>query len=497
MKASIVMTSYCRPNYLRLCLSSIKRQNLDLDYEIIVINDGPADDGTKEIVEESGLNTQYIHSGIRNDHQWRVMGFAANIGIRHSNGEVVVLTNSDLWHLGDTVSQVVQGCINDCMALSTLKDVYDDDGPLIEHLLKNGENSAVKEIVVRIRAMPHPVHVFPSNPDMPFFMAVRREHLEKIGAYDEEFIGVASEDCDLVDRLLGLGCHYCYAKDAEAIHLYHNRRTISELQGDQGFIYNVKLRYAKRGQLVRNVGKPWGELTSRSNRAGCIPIHMILWVTTNCNLHCPNCNQQDTINAFPGYSMEKNEFKCFIYYCQKRDIHFSTIELTGGEPTLWPLFEWALERLRLSGITDDITFITNGNDAARTAKIANRLGIKYTVSVKQAGAKSVDIHVRQGVGAMWIDNEHKPLPTKSVPNSLPASCSQIHDRSGRAVCQLCYIKGNVYYCCLAHANSIRVGTDPRYVCSFEDDFITYFANRQFNVPICSVCICNEKVWRTL
>lgn len=276
MKFSIILTTYNRSNHLYFCLRSLHNQLIGMDHEIVVVNDGDEDE-TENVVKTSdaakGLNIKYVYTGGRKEGGWRVMGFAANVGIQQATGEIVVLSNSDVYHHGNTVKPVIENCIKNPMALSTLNRVFDDDGELIKALNTQPFNlklhQAICEKISKLnRKLPG---CYPANPDMPFFMAIRREHLINIGGYDEDFTGCASEDNDLIDRLEAIGCRHVYApKGAEAIHLYHGRRTVKQLQADPGFAYNMKLKWERAHQIVRNVGREWGKLPKNKLRIALI-----------------------------------------------------------------------------------------------------------------------------------------------------------------------------------------------------------------------------------
>ena len=276
MKFSIILTTYNRSHHLYFCLRSLHDQLLDMDHEIIVVNDGD-DDETENVAKTSdaaqGLNIRYFYTGGRSDKSWRVMGFAANVGIQQATGEIVVLSNSDIYHYGNTVKPVIANCIRNPMALSTLNKVFDDDGRLIKALNLQPFNLGLHRAVCKgiSRADRKLPGCYPANPDVPFFMAIRKEHLMRIGGYDEDFTGIASEDCDLTDRLEEIGCRHVYApRGAEAVHLYHGRKTIAQLMADPGFHYNVKLRKEREGVVVRNVGREWGVLPDKTLKVALI-----------------------------------------------------------------------------------------------------------------------------------------------------------------------------------------------------------------------------------
>ena len=501
MRFSIVMTTYNRPKFLYFALKSLRRQQINnLDHEILVLDDG--NDGgisygiTQQEDIKDKLNIRYIHTGCRTYNLWRNMGFAANIGIQQATGEIVVLTNSDIYHLGNTVLPVIQNAKADANALSTLNKVYDDTGMFIDALHQGIQTTKeLEETIKRVKASNPLPGVYPANPDMPFFLAVRREHLMKVGGYDEDFIGSASEDCDLLDRLQAIGCRYVYAPPgAEALHLYHGRRNIEQLKADPGFDFNLRLRSERSQVIQRNQGRNWGELIDPTVSQDDAPIHLVLWVTSQCNLSCPLCNQRYAREDYSHYNMSREELNHFVTSCQERNIHFSTIELAGGEPTLWPLFSTALAELKDSGICDRVTFITNGRDAARVAGLANRHGLFYVVSKSQCTEEQEATHKKIGVGLLWNKGKHLVIPTQPLPDSLPSVCSQRQDGHGRVVRQLFYLEGVVWYCCLAYTNSKIIGSDARLSCPFEEDFQSFFSKREPGLPICQICLCNKLVW---
>lgn len=264
MKFSIILTTYNRSHHLYFCLRSLHDQLIGVDHEIVVVNDGNHDE-TENVVRTSdaakGLNIKYIYTGNRPEGFWRVMGFAANVGIKHASGEIVVLSNSDVYHHGNTVKPVIENVVKHPMALSTLNKVFDDEGELIKALNEHPFDLKLhKAICEKISRQDHKLKgCYPANPDVPFFMAIRKEHLLNIGGYDEDFTGVAIEDVDLIERLEAIGCRHVYApKGAEAIHLYHGRKTVAQLKADPGFAYNLKLKHEREHQIVRNVGREWG-----------------------------------------------------------------------------------------------------------------------------------------------------------------------------------------------------------------------------------------------
>lgn len=91
-------------------------------------------------------------------------------------------------------------------------------------------------------------------------MALHRSQFIEIGGYDEDLVGIAYDDRDLIDRLLGNGCHYC-PTDAATAHLYHPRAKGYYVgEGPLEWDYNKNLFFSRIGKIVRNEGKEWGKL---------------------------------------------------------------------------------------------------------------------------------------------------------------------------------------------------------------------------------------------
>ena len=68
MKCSLAMASFNKSEHLELTFPSIVRQNLSFELEIVLINDGMEDDGTKAVCDKYSkkLDIKYVFSGGRN-----------------------------------------------------------------------------------------------------------------------------------------------------------------------------------------------------------------------------------------------------------------------------------------------------------------------------------------------------------------------------------------------------------------------------------------------
>ena len=254
-KVSIIITTFQRAHLLRWGLYSLSQQTMPFEFETIVVNDGLQDE-TEEICNEfkEKLNLKYIFTGQRNlegDPVWRVPGFAINIGVKQSSGDILVMCCAEMFHVNDTIARLTKPILDNSKLLGIPVGKDDRDGDLLESITKNNGtfDAATYNNCVDLYSK------------MPFLMALHRRQFIEIGGYDEDLVGIAYDDRDIIDRLLGSGCNYCLT-DAETAHLYHPRADgYYEGGGPPEWDYNRNLYFSRIGKIVRNEGREWGILT--------------------------------------------------------------------------------------------------------------------------------------------------------------------------------------------------------------------------------------------
>ena len=254
MKVSIIIPSYKRCHLLQWGLSSLAQQYITVDFETILLNDGIHDETEALAAQyEDKLNIRYIFTGQRNlngQMMWRVPGYTLNIGVKKSEGDIIIFCCAEMFHMNNTIdliTSVYNGPDTDkILAMPIAKD---DNGEFLKYIgATNGEAN---------------IDVFNSQPPLinvkfPFFLAMRKKEFIDIGGYDEDFTGTDYDDEDLVMRLLDNGCYHVETP-AKAVHLWHPRLTMTRERIPR-FQHNKKLFEQRRGVIHRNVGRDWGEL---------------------------------------------------------------------------------------------------------------------------------------------------------------------------------------------------------------------------------------------
>lgn len=251
-KISILITTFLRPHLLKWNLLSLARQNIDFDFETIILNDGLPDE-TEELCAkyEEQLNLKYIFTGHRNlggDMIYRVPGFALNIGAKHASGEVLIISCAEMFHLNNTIKRLATIVLLNPKLLGTAVGM-DDDGSFLDYLNNHNGEYDLTAYLNNYGCL---------NTRLPFLMAVHRDEFFHIGGYDEDFTGFAYDDNDLIERLLNNGCRLCLTQ-ALTIHLYHPRHDDDKEETSE-YLFNKSLYEERKGIIVRNQNREWGQL---------------------------------------------------------------------------------------------------------------------------------------------------------------------------------------------------------------------------------------------
>jgi len=254
MDISVIIPSFNRHNLLKWNLLSLVNQFIISDVEVIVLNDG-LEDATADICYQykDRLNLKYIFTGQRNkigNFIWRIPGYAINIGVKQSSGDIIILCCAEMFHANssiDLITSVLHG--EDADKIIAIPQGKDDNGSFLRHVELTNGNFEMYEYDRQPKL---------DNVRLPFFMAMKRNAFIDIGGYDEDFTGTDFDDNDFVDRLIKNGCNHVETP-AKIIHLWHNRLPMTSERKIR-YDYNKKLYEERKDVIIRNAGKEWGIL---------------------------------------------------------------------------------------------------------------------------------------------------------------------------------------------------------------------------------------------
>jgi GT2 family glycosyltransferase len=257
-KLSIIIAAYHKSSILSYGLASIQDQKVSCPYEILVINDGYNDD-TENICQcFPELPIRYIFTGQRNYltsgvacpvFKWRCPGFAINVGIKRSMGELILLQQPEICYL-------TNNCINDMV------NAVENDAKKIAFPL--GKNDTGSQLKLLDSGSPLSVLEFVGttlDTSLPFCMMMHKSAIVDIGGYDEDMIGYCHDDIDIVGRLAKSGCSFNLINSHKIIHLYHSRTVQARIglsNRNESWLYNKKICDDKKDIIIRNQGREWG-----------------------------------------------------------------------------------------------------------------------------------------------------------------------------------------------------------------------------------------------
>jgi GT2 family glycosyltransferase len=261
--ASLILSSFKRPELLKLGLSSIVKNRPAFDLEIVVVNDGIPDE-TESVCQsfsQQSLNIKYVFSGQRNKDgiKKRVSGYALNIGVKQCSSDIIVLSCPEVYHLNDALDIIVSALERNPRKMVIPELIYFDQSAVeTNKLLKMSLGELFNYKVDTTKLVGGDFGR--CHGTMNFLMALYKKEFTSIGGFDEDFTGYAGEDSDLIQRFMSNGLTHLRTS-AEAVHLWHPGSNNGEVHWDNpAWVYNWNILQSRKGILVRNKGREWGKI---------------------------------------------------------------------------------------------------------------------------------------------------------------------------------------------------------------------------------------------
>jgi len=229
---SIIIINYNHRNYLKQCLKNIVEANINLDFEVIVI-DNNSKDTSKKFLSELNIPSLKLKVILNNKNY----GFAKanNQGIKLAQGKYVLILNPDVIVLKDSVEKLYQfleenseaamvgpkllnpngtiqysSCKFPCWYMPILRRTFLGKLPFLKkelgkYLMSDWQHNETREVDWLLGAA----------------LMIRKEVLEKINYFDERFF-LYFEDTDLARRIWKFGKKVYYFPEAQMYH-FHQR----------------------------------------------------------------------------------------------------------------------------------------------------------------------------------------------------------------------------------------------------------------------------------
>ena len=223
-EVTVIIPTYNREKNLKHMLNSLVAQTHEA-FEVIICDDGSTDN-TKELVNsfKAKLNIRYLYqpkAGFR-------PGPARNMGLKTARGKLIIFLDSDIIVPSTFIDAHVtaHSSIGNYIVNSyvwRMNEYNDDDLGLEPDRYVGLHKDNLKpdsrdryELFERGEA--EETYFLDSNA-----LSVKRGDIEKIGGFDEDFVGWGHEDTELGYRFGGIGYTLKFIKDgAESYHQYHD-----------------------------------------------------------------------------------------------------------------------------------------------------------------------------------------------------------------------------------------------------------------------------------
>ena len=274
IKVSIIMPTYNKYHQLSLSLYGLSKQTFsNNDYEVILIDDCSTDK-TPILLEETDVPFKLKYIRLKKN---KGRSFTRNIGIKHSDGEVLIFLDGEMLvtpkfienhyrHHVEKLDLVVTGAMHYEGVFTYIFQEYNtNQWILLDNLAKNHFHYSMRyekfkysndknlnvpfQLITKddidteiFKALSFPnryflnsgVKHFENNlnefklPYIAFLsgnVSVRKEQLDKVGYFDESFVGYGAEDWELGYRLFKNGLEFVLDPLTVA---YHQEHPISE-----------------------------------------------------------------------------------------------------------------------------------------------------------------------------------------------------------------------------------------------------------------------------
>lgn len=228
--AAVIISTYNRPDFLKLVLEGYRRQDTK-HFRIYIADDGSTDP-TAELIRamQAGFPVEIRY--IRHEDKGFRKARIHNLALREISEPYVILTDGDCIPPPSLVSTHLQLARPGCMITGSrllLSRAYSAE------LLKDGQLPDMRPAALighrwhrrinRLLPLLLPVRLGAANSDLHGIhgchLSCWRDDLLRINGFDERFEGWGREDSDLVARLFHAGVRRCPLRGSPVWHLWH------------------------------------------------------------------------------------------------------------------------------------------------------------------------------------------------------------------------------------------------------------------------------------
>lgn len=200
--ASIIIPVCNAARHVAACLESLKRQNIDLPFEIIVVDDGSTDE-TRRIVSRFPRVRLYVQAN-------QGPAIARNLGASEARSEIILFTDADCRPCTEWLAAMLEPFFEDPSVVGVRGAYCTEQTALVPRLIQYEYNHRYK--LLKKRAWVDYIGAYSA--------AYRRKIFLANGGFSELFRQASSEDGDLSYRLSAKGLKLVFSPKAVVKHFH-------------------------------------------------------------------------------------------------------------------------------------------------------------------------------------------------------------------------------------------------------------------------------------
>jgi glycosyltransferase involved in cell wall biosynthesis len=235
VKISICMPLRNRRDLLRWGLASLCWwQDADPDlFEIVIADDGSTDDPEPIIAEfREAADIKWVWCGQKSDPERHNNGGPArNAAMRHATGDVIVQTEPEIVHLGDSIQAALSlhrerddlvGLCGEWWRVPADAETLRTQGAALAQADVRSRDSFIDSMGPVWKGLKRR-GIGRHNPPQVFLSVHRRWIIDELNGYDERFWHYGGEDQDLIARLRACRLEVVEQPDVRCAHLGHTK----------------------------------------------------------------------------------------------------------------------------------------------------------------------------------------------------------------------------------------------------------------------------------
>ena len=240
ISASIIIVTYDHKKYLDPCIKSILKQ--DYSYEIIIV-DNNSNDNTYEYIKKN-----YPEIKLIKNKQNYGYGKGNNIGVKHAQGEYIVILNPDTIVENDWLNELIKPLKNNKKIITTPKILLYDGKAIntcgnINHFTGLTFTRGLNENLDKYNTQERVSGISGCN------FAIKKSYYEELGSFDENFY-MYNEDSDFSWRAYLKGFEILFIPTSKIRHDYNLKVTAKKIYHLEKGRYMILKKYLSMKDFI-------------------------------------------------------------------------------------------------------------------------------------------------------------------------------------------------------------------------------------------------------